>query len=321
MLSPQPLARPMSIGDLLDRAITIYRRNFRTLVAIAAIVDVPLLIVQIVAAVIAFPVDFTTFARRSTSSAFDTSFLTYFLVVGIASIIASIASVFEHGAIITVISEVFQSASIGIREAYARAFRRGWAMLGALIMIGALYLGIIGAIFVPFFALLVGAGGATSVGAAPATAGLMAILAFAVFCLGLIPAIVLFNFFQVKWLFSTQAIMLEAKGARAGLGRSWRLVRGSFWRVFGIDLITNIFIGIVTLTPAYAISFTAILFPSPLVSTVLNTTVGILIGIFVTPIRIAILTLLYYDLRIRKEGFDLELRAKQLGQEPAAASE
>ena len=79
-----------------------------------------------------------------------------------------------------------------------------------------------------------------------------------------------------------------------------------------------IFIVVVSATPTYAITFATLLLPSPIIGTVLTSTVSILISVLITPLWFALITLLYYDLRIRKEGFDLELRAQQLAQEPSA---
>ena len=39
-----------------------------------------------------------------------------------------------------------------------------------------------------------------------------------------------------------------------------------------------------------------------------------------TPLSAAVLTVLYFDLRVRKEGFDLELLARRLGVEPGTAA-
>ncbi len=311
----EPLARPMSIGDLLDRAITLYRRNFLILVSIAAIVSIPLLIVQALAAVFTLPLDLTSLSRRSSASTFDSSFLIYLGVVGIASIVFAIASVFEHGAVVAVISESFQGGGVGVRQAYGRAFRRAGALLGALILSGLLYILIFGVLFIPFFALLLSA---STIGASSSTAN--AAIGFITLCVcaGFLPALILWAFFYIRWIFWLQAVVLENKGVRSGLGRSWRLVRGSFWRVFFVVILTGIFNYIITVTPTTAISFAAVLFPSVLVSTVLNSTVAILINILVAPLTYTILTLLYYDLRIRKEGFDLALRAQQLAQEAGA---
>ena len=48
MENPAPLTlRPLRLGELLDQAIRLYRRNFITFVGIVAMVYVPLMILQI----------------------------------------------------------------------------------------------------------------------------------------------------------------------------------------------------------------------------------------------------------------------------------
>jgi hypothetical protein len=55
-------------------------------------------------------------------------------------------------------------------------------------------------------------------------------------------------------------------------------------------------------------STAAIFLPSPLLRLVVQTVASGLVGIIVTPLQFTTLTVLYYDLRIRKEGFDLQLQ-------------
>ena len=47
--------------------------------------------------------------------------------------------------------------------------------------------------------------------------------------------------------------------------------------------------------------------------TVINTVVGAILNIIVMPFGLIAYTLMYYDLRIRKEGFDLEQQTTLLG--------
>jgi hypothetical protein len=316
MIATLPLMRPMGVGEIIDTAITLYRRNFLTLVSIAAIISGPLLIMQIIAAVFAFPLDVTSLNRRASAGSFDASMLVYFAVYGVAAMVGFFASVFQQGAIISVVSESFQSVSIGVRQAYGRAWRRGWALLGAFILSGILYFALFGALFFPLLGLTLAPAfiASSTSGAALSTAGALAGIASICLCLGFIPALILSAFVYTRWVFWPQAIILETKGVRSGLGRSWRLVRGSFWRVLGILSLVTLFIWLITVTPSYAVSMTSLLFPSPLISIVLNSAVVTVISILASPIRDAILTVVYFDLRIRKEGYDLELRAKQMAQ-------
>ncbi len=125
----------------------------------------------------------------------------------------------------------------------------------------------------------------------------LAILAF-VTIVG-IPAIV---YFSVRWNFIFQAVVLEGRGPVASFSRSTELVRDNWWRAFGILLVLFIllwFIGLI-------LTFTLGLIPA----------VGSAIAsVLYTPIFIIAQTLLYYDLRARRdgpEGFGVETLAREL---------
>ncbi len=111
----------------------------------------------------------------------------------------------------------------------------------------------------------------------------------------------LFFLFLVLLIFFPQAIMVEGFPFLDAFRRSARLVRGHWWRVFGISLA---FI-LVYLTPSVLLVFLA----SPKVATVLLMVVGTL-GM---PWMMIGTTLLYFDLRVRKEGFNLEALSLELG--------
>lgn len=297
----------MNMGELLDHTITLYRKNFLTLIGIVSVVSVPYMLAQIAAVILALPTDATGFSRRA-SNPFSDSFLLYFAIILAIAIPIGILYIFQHGALTVVASEFFMGKRAGIKQAYGRAFRRGWTLFGTQFVIGLANVMIFGLLFFPIIGLaLLGASGG---GNSAAAAGLG--LATICICLAFVPALALAVVLNVLWIFWSQTIMLENKGLRAGLGRSWGLVRGSFWRVLLIAIVAYIFIATITATPTYAISILALMLPQSILATALNSAVSTLIGIFITPLWYSLLTLLYYDIRIRKEGFDLELQARQL---------
>ncbi len=115
----------------------------------------------------------------------------------------------------------------------------------------------------------------------------------------------LFFFFLVSWFFVDQVIMLENKEAGDAFRRSRTLVQGSWWRVFGIGVVyVAILIGLslVGLIPISLFSIDAASVGQA-VSTIWST--------LLTPILHIGATLVYFDLRVRKEQFDLSQMAAE----------
>ena len=142
------------------------------------------------------------------------------------------------------------------------------------------------------------------------------LLAFIVFALAFGTALVLslmligipaLIYIVVIWFFYVQAIMIERQGPLTALGRSWRLVHGTWWRVFGI--------GVVFVLLLLAVEIVASL--PGFVLAAANETLGsllITLGMMsVTPIFYVGAVLVYLDLRARKEGYSLEMLASEIG--------
>jgi hypothetical protein len=159
--------------------------------------------------------------------------------------------------------------------------------------------------------LVVGAGeGSLNPGAAVAASVALALLFMAVvFAVAIATALVL-----VRFVFFVQAVVVEGRGPVDALRRSWRLVRGSYWRVLGIMflllLLLYILVGLPTGIASVVIQ---LVFPDPVrhfaLRQSLSTLIGYLSQIVVLPLQLVAYTLLYYDLRVRKEGYDIELLA------------
>lgn len=120
-------------------------------------------------------------------------------------------------------------------------------------------------------------------------------------------------FLVVRLSLAPAALMLENTGVIEGIGRSWALTRGSFWRVLGILVLAGLITGLVTGTLSFGLGMVFGVVPvglpaaQPLVSavTVLLTSV---LSALVLPFTAAVTALTYIDLRMRTEGLDVELR-------------
>jgi hypothetical protein len=304
----------MNIGDLLDGAFTLYRKNFVTLVGIVAVATLPVLVIQLVAGLLLLPLEpFLTRPSTSGIPNFTSTEVGSLLLGGGfflgASLLGALASIFETGALAIFIAEHYLGRQLNIQSAYRHALRRWTALLGMSLFIFLVYAALSLVVLIPFGLLLFAT-------AASRSADLLGVVAICVPCI-LLPVIVLaFIVLSVRWQFAPQAIVIENRPPMDGLRRSWNLITGSFWRVAGINLVLTILVTIISSSATFSLQFAAALVPSVILVNVLNTLVTSALRMIVLPLQFATLTLLYYDLRVRKEGFDLQLLSEQLAAQP-----
>ena len=142
---------------------------------------------------------------------------------------------------------------------------------------------------------------------------LMAIAVGLGFLLLLIPGVIL----AVGLALAIPAVVLEPRTSASGaLSRSWELTRGARWRLFGlgITLLVLLYVPVVAITGLFALLLpeSAGMFSGGSLGMVMAIAVGGLVQMFIYPLFYCVLTVTYYDLRVRKEGFDLELLASTL---------
>jgi hypothetical protein len=119
---------------------------------------------------------------------------------------------------------------------------------------------------------------------------LSAILVLIGFIFFVIPGI----YIAVRFTVASQAAVLERQSVTDSLRRSWNLVQGNWWRVFGIIIVVTILVGVLETIAGRLVGSVA----GDALGTGLSTAV---VGILIQPIQAIALTLLYYDLRIRAE--------------------
>jgi len=98
-------------------------------------------------------------------------------------------------------------------------------------------------------------------------------------------------------------------GAFDSFGRSWELTRGLRWKVFFLGAIAFLILYL----PIFAlgVAVAAMRISDPQTSSILAV-VSALVPMVLTPLLSCVFTLMYYDLRIRREGFDLQVLSQQL---------
>ncbi|MEO8201622.1 MAG: hypothetical protein ABI679_13930 [Gemmatimonadota bacterium] len=110
-------------------------------------------------------------------------------------------------------------------------------------------------------------------------------------------------------ILATQALVLEDLTPSEARNRSWNLTKGFRWKMLGLLVV----LGIIILIPSIGLGVlvettsTAKITGQVDTQTIVWVAVQQLITIVIYPLLYCALTIAYYDLRVRKEGFDLEL--------------
>lgn len=228
----------------------------------------------------------------------------------VVAILLIIMTVLSDGALATAISARYLGQPIRIGQAYVEALHR----LGALVLLALLIVLRMMALYLILALVVVG------IIAGLSAAGSAALAVIIGFVAG-VGAIVLFMRIVIGWTVVVQVVMLEHSSAAAAFRRSTRLVQGFRWKVLGLLVITGLLVGILEFVPEalVAAAASASHFDVRAV-TLINNLVSLVFEVLLTPIPLAALTLLFYDLKIRKEAFDLEMLAGHLSSEPSALS-
>lgn len=143
----------------------------------------------------------------------------------------------------------------------------------------------------------------------------LSILQVALLVLAFLALVVPMIWLTFAWIVAFPALLLEGHKGRKALGRSFRLVRRRWWPTFGVMLVAYLLVGVVSFLSGVvlgAVSFTSIgdnLLATVAVATAANSFAYLI----ATPFTAAIVVLVFFDLRVRKEGLDIALLAEHIG--------
>lgn len=292
-----PILRPLRQGEILDRAIRLYRRHFLQFVAMLALVQVPVVLLQTAVSLVTLSGSFERLsaALENPAAAPDEPLLgaAYAAGLGLQLVFLFLNLILVRGiaagALTTAIATSYLGAEApGIVAAYRR-IRPHWAGLaGSLLLALALsLLLVLWWIVVPCVGWITGGG--------------MLLYLWAVVVPMLAPIIV-----------------LEEQPAAVAWRRAWELSRRRFWWVLGFALILYTFNLLVVAGPAAVIAAGGqLLLGDPLDPTGVGFTAQTVVGSLSTlvtsllylPLQAAAVTLLFLDLRVTTEGLDLRLQA------------
>lgn len=324
----QPLSvidiRPMDAGDILDGTIRVYRRNPWCFVSIlAAIVGLPLFLAEIPTRYmrqIIWGSLIPALWENRVSDALEilqspeTIRLNIFINIAAAVVFFLIPIV--QAATVHAVSQTILGHNASLADSIKAIFKR----IGKIFLAYILYVIIMFLSFLPFvlLALFVFYLAASSEvqGNSPPDIVKLASAGIILFLLCLVGVIVII-YLAVKLLFISHAVVLDKADATGALRRSFFLTTGYWWRTVSIYLTMSIIV--LVISSLFGLAGTLIetlLQRIPAISVFLVHSIGAAVStalnLTVSPVLYIATTLMYYDLRIRKEGFDVILLAQSL---------
>jgi len=311
------ILEPMSTGDVIDRAVRLYRRNFTPLVAITA---VPTLIGYVVS--VMFWSGYTSLLTSATASRGVPVTAVWMLALGGLGypVWAYVLLLTVSGLSRVVGDHLMLGEPITFRRCFAAVKRR----LGAITLMGLLSVAMLVAAYIVVsivvFVLILLVGlivGVIAAARLPQWIATVALVVLVIVAVAL--SLLLISVVVARVVFLPQIVMIEGQSAGNALGRAIRLGKGNWYRVAAIALFTYFvstsLLAALALPVLTALYFSGVLtaefFVGPTWS-ILYTSFGQISNLLSLPIWIVSFTLLYFDSRVRKEAYDLDLIAREI---------
>lgn len=302
--------RPLGFGTLLSAPFRLLRHS-RAILGLS--IGLQLLMLLIGGGIAAFAV----FAGIGRVTDFQDPDQQPLVAGGIAGIIVTavvlallnlVVAALLQGFVVVATARAVLGERVTLRELWRAVRPRLWPLIGWTAVI--------------FVATLIGLAlvvGIAVSGAAVSPAGLAVSIPIAiVLFLGLV---VLYVWISVKLSLLPSALVLEQLPLRAALARSWRLTEGYFWRTFGVQALITVIISVASNIISAPVSFIPLLglvldpngtgavsIALSVISIVLSGVLSVVIASVTSVVLSGAISLMYLDLRMRKEGLDLVLQ-------------
>ncbi|MCG9133320.1 hypothetical protein J5I95_16725 [Candidatus Poribacteria bacterium] len=285
-----PMLQPMELGGILDNALSLYRNHFRIFLAV---ISIYIVWIGFQEAVVVWLLE------KYNTPNFDN------LISDVDSLLDSLVYMFGIGVLVVASSEIYLGRQVTFQIALQRFCSRFPAYLGSSLLF-----------LIPYTILTL-----DSIGMSTLMAVLI-LLSFPFLCV-----------FYIGWVFYGPAVLFEGYTTVEAFGRSRTLVRGTWMRVcritFAILLLQMALYYVLGNSLGVLFALFGIVQDGSLMETVgdllslkyadmrptsLNSLIMYIVYLgaeaLTFPIYAIGITLFYYDLRIRKEGFDIEMQIR-----------
>ncbi|HLX00382.1 MAG TPA: hypothetical protein VKR82_17210 [Candidatus Acidoferrales bacterium] len=320
--APQVTAelKPMSLSEILDRTFTLYRNNFWLFCGLMALPEVANALISIIY--------FATVGSKMMIAPRPNPQNPFEALAGMQSALGgALVLLFFHaifystalGAVTLAVSEIYLGRTTSIRASYSSVIRRMPGLFGLiLVLLMLLFVFVFAGVIAGLIPAAVLAGALTAVSSRAGAPGvLVGVLVVVLVLVLMLSGVVLGIWLMMRFAVSIPAFMLERLGVFDSMGRSGSLTKGFRWRIFVSVVVMYVVV--------YAVQ---LLFGMPfVVMTMARVGKGVLplwlqagtavsaavAGTLAGPLLMITIALIYYDVRIRKEAFDLEAMMGALG--------
>ncbi|MCX7746634.1 MAG: hypothetical protein N2645_07075 [Clostridia bacterium] len=314
MRSNEDVLKPMTFGDVLDYSLELYKRNFKKLMIINLIFYASFYILTLL-------LNYLMVGNIDQLDYYDSylgaAYGFYILSMAVFSLIYvfTFKIVGDAAMIRIVFEDLAYQRKISVGSAIKDAFKKLPGMMGNKILF---YLILLGGVILTGIAYAI----LMQIGVVFAyvfredlfLSGLLALIGFFV---SFFLSMILLGYFYIKFGFGVHSIIVENKSAADAISRSLTLTSKNFWHSF-----MSIFFGILMMLVIPMIMITQSLQFSgdqdSVVFTVLQYLLyfgGNAVLLMLYPLFITLMTVLFTNLKIRKEGFDLEVKVDTLLEE------
>lgn len=323
-MNRMPIA-PMGVGKLLDKSFAVYRQHFGAFFLLALIWFGPFLLLQQLLLVdltrvpmLAQNTEGMDFAESlGTKFAGQEEFMTesvpmlllYIFLIAPLLMVVAYPQMLSSSILLT--KAALDGEALSVKDALKGALRRFWPLAGSTFVYGLLAIALsIGfmLVFVLFFGMVALAGGQTLDTMFSPTDDSSIVFMIVLFLFAYVFLLVGFmlvpGFFLLRWGFYMPLVLFER--GDIGIGKSWNLTKGNFWRLFGMFVVLSIIYSM--FSSGIQLVLTGVLGTSILAQIIL-----VVLSCLLTPWMAIVYALAYFDLRVRKDGTDLqELVSRQL---------
>ena len=295
-----PQLRPLGVGDIVDRVFSMYRQRAILFMTLSAVPYLALFLVigGIILSVGAMLTPLLPFFNTIGTGPVSPNVIltpaigTAFFTLAVVGLIAGLISVLFLSVQIGSIVDAAAARYLGRETTVGASFRAGLRVAPKIIGTGLL---LFFALFFGWIALFIIVALANN--ALVATVGILG---------GLVATVYVF----ASWLVAPVVAALEPIGPIHAIRRSWWLSNGHRWRILGLQILLGVLQAV--LSTLISVIFVAAFISDTTVRLVLQNVVNVIATVLWAPVEWGTFTILYFDLRVRKEALDLQIAAEAL---------